>query len=52
MLTSTFSLQVIIIEPFFDCYVPQIAFAGGVPKFVTLKPVSPLSKLFQLYTIC
>ena len=41
---STFSLQVIIIEPFFDCYVPQIAFAGGVPKFVTLKPVSPLSK--------
>ena len=29
-----------MIEPFFDCYVPQISSAGGIPKFVTLKPVS------------
>ena len=44
LMILTLPLQVIIIEPFFDCYVPQIAFAGGVPKFVTLKPVSLLSK--------
>ena len=30
----------IIIEPFFDSYVPTVKTAGGVPRFIALKPVS------------
>ena len=34
------SLQVIIIEPYFDCFKPMVQVAGGIPVFVALKPVS------------
>lgn len=30
--------EVILIEPYYDSYVPSVQFAGGTPKFYTLRP--------------
>ncbi len=33
--------EVIVLEPFYDCYVPAVLMAGGVPRFVQLHPPQP-----------
>lgn len=38
--------EVIIFEPFFDCYEPLVRIAEGTPRFVSLKNVS-IEKLPQ-----
>ena len=43
--------EVIIIEPFYDCYINQVALCGGTLKFVPLRPIKPEPKTSQDWAI-
>lgn len=43
--------EVILIEPYFTCYLPMIEEAGGVARFVTLRPVQFFCILIPYHNI-
>jgi aspartate/methionine/tyrosine aminotransferase len=40
--------EVVYLEPSFDCYVPQIKLAGGVPVRIPMKPPAPGSDAWEI----
>jgi methionine aminotransferase len=40
--------EVIVIEPSYDCYVPAIVLAGGIPRFVQMTPPNAKKQTFSI----
>lgn len=43
--------EVIIIEPYYDCYEPIVRIFGGTPRFVALKNVRRLLNILQFWCV-